>query len=156
MISPRILNLLEKAKVKYKIVEHKKVFTAFDKAKTLKISPQIVGKTVIIKGKKQLFLFLIPANKNLDLKKIKKKIKEEKIKIASEKLIKNKMKGVKLGAIPPFGILWKIPTFVDKSFLQEKKIIVNSGQWNFSLEIFPKDFQKIIPNLIWGSFSKKK
>jgi prolyl-tRNA editing enzyme YbaK/EbsC (Cys-tRNA(Pro) deacylase) len=33
---------------------------------------------------------LIPANKNLDLKKIKKKIGKEKIELASERLLKRK------------------------------------------------------------------
>lgn len=155
-VPKKIINFLEKAKVKYQILKHKTVYTAFDKSQTLKVSEKIVGKTLVLKSKKDLFLILIPTDKNLDLKKIKKTIGEDGVDFASEKLIKNKLKGVKVGAIPPFGNLWKIKTFVDKSFRKEKKIILNSGDWNFSIEISPKDLQKLVPDLIWGSFSKKK
>jgi len=103
-----------------------------------------------------LVFVLIPASKKLDLKKIKKKIDKEKIELASERLIKKRIKGVKLGAIPPFGNLWKCQTFVDNSIKREKEIILNGGDWNFSIKIFTKDLKKLIPDLVFGSFSKKK
>jgi Ala-tRNA(Pro) deacylase len=161
-VPQKIINFLEKAKVKYEIIEHKTVFTAFDKSQTLKVPEKIVGKTLILKSNNSLVFVLIPANKNLDLKKIKKKIEKdaerpkEKVELASERLIKKKIKGVKLGAIPPFGNLWKCQTFVDNSIKREKEIIVNGGDWNFSIKILTKDLKKLIPDLVFGSFSKKK
>lgn len=155
-IPQKIINFLDKSKVKYKILEHKTVFTAFDKSQTLKVSPKIIGKTLVLKIDKELFLILIGANKFLDLKKLKKKIHGEKIDFASEKLIKNKIKGVKVGAIPPFGNLWKMQTLVDNSLKREKKIILNSGDWNFSIEISPKALEKLVPDLVWVNISKRK
>ena len=155
-VPKKIINFLEKSKVKYEIIKHKTVFTAFDKSQTLKVPEKIVGKTLILKTNNSLAFVLIPANKNLDIKKIKKKIKKEKVEFASERLIKNKIKGVKLGAIPPFGNLWKYPTFIDNSIKKEKEIILNGGDWNFSIKIFTKDLKKLIPDLVCGSFSKKK
>jgi len=155
-ISKKIINFLEKSKVKYEIIKHKTVFTAFDKSQTLKVPEKIVGKTLILKSDNSLIFVLIPANKNLNLKKIKKKIGKEKVELASERLIKNKIKGIKLGAIPPFGNLWKYQTFVDNSIKREKEIILNGGDWNFSIKIFTKDLKKLIPDLVFGSFSKKK
>jgi Ala-tRNA(Pro) deacylase len=155
-ISKKIINFLEKSKVKYEIIKHKTVFTAFDKSQTLKVPEKIVGKTLILKSDNSLIFVLIPANKNLNLKKIKKKIGKEKVELASERLIKNKIKGIKLGAIPPFGNLWKYQTFVDNSLKKEKEIILNGGDWNFSIKIFTKDLKKLIPDLVFGSFSKKK
>lgn len=155
-VPKKIINLLEKAKVNYKILEHKTVFTAFDKSQTLKVPPRIVGKTLLLKGDKELFLCLIPADKNLDLKKVKKVIKKKKVELATERTIKNKLKGAKPGAIPPFGNLWKIKTLVEKSLKKENKIILNSGTWNFSIEISPKDLSKLVEDLVWASISKKK
>jgi Ala-tRNA(Pro) deacylase len=136
-------------------LEHKKVFTAFDKSQTLKVPEKIVGKTLVVKFNNNLAIVLISANKNLDFKKLKKILGKE-TKLVSEKLIKNKIKGVKLGAIPPFGGLWGMRTFVDKSLKREKKIILNSGDWQFSIEISPKNLEKLSKDLTWGNFSKKK
>lgn len=148
-IPVKVLKFLEKAKVKYEPVKHKKVYTAYDKAATLKVPLKIVGKTLVVKLDRNLALFLIPANKNLDKKKLK-------AKFVSERVIKNKLKGVKVGAIPPFGSLWKLPTFIDRGLLKNPKIIVNAGDYKWSLKISPAIFKKLLPDLIFGKFNKAK
>jgi len=156
MIPRKIINFLEKSKVKYEIVKHKTVYTAFDKAQTLKVPEKIISKTLVLKMDGKLAMALIPANKNLNKEKIKKLTKAKKVDLASEKLIKNRLKGVKVGAIPPFGNLWGFQIFADKSLTKEKEIILNGGDYNFSIKIKPKEIKKLVPDLIEGNFSKAK
>jgi prolyl-tRNA editing enzyme YbaK/EbsC (Cys-tRNA(Pro) deacylase) len=129
MLVPRkVLNFLKKNKIKYEIIEHKTVYTAFDKARTLKLKPDIIGKTLILK----------------------------KIEFVSERLMKNKLKGIKIGATPPFGELFGFPTFINKSLLNKPKIIVNSGHYNSSVKIKGSFLKKLMPDMIVGSFAKSK
>ncbi len=165
-VPKKVINFLEKNRARYEIVEHRTVYTAFDKVKTLKVKPNIVGKTLVLKGDKDLIFVLIPANKNLDKNKFKKivniwrkkqgKKSVKKIEFVSERVIKNKIKGVKLGAIPPFGSLFGYPTFVNKSLLSQRKIILNSGIPDFSVRITTASFKKIIPDMISANFVKAK
>jgi len=165
-IPKKIIKYLEKAKVKYEPIEHKTVYTAFDKARTLKVKKNIIGKTLILKTDKDLVVCLISANKNLDKNKFKKvanlkrkkigKKSIKKIEFVSERVMKNKFKGVKIGAVPPFGSLWQLQTFIDRSFLKNPKIILNAGDYNWSIKITPKSFKKLIPGLIIGNISKKR
>jgi len=166
-ISKKIINFLEKSKVKYEIIKHKTVYTAFDKSRTLKEKTNIVGKTLVLKiSPKEMVIVLIPGDKNLDKVKIKKIInlqrkKEDKkivkkIEFASERLMKNRFKGMKIGAVTPFGNLFKISTFVNKSLLNKKKIILNSGCHDQSIVIKGNDFEKIVPSLVKGSFVKPR
>ena len=148
-IPVKVLKFLEKAKVKYEPAKHKKVYTAYDKAATLRVPLKIVGKTLVVKLDRNLALFLIPANKNLDKRKLK-------AKFVSERVIKNKLKGVKVGAIPPFGSLWKLLTYVDRTLLKAPKIFVNAGDYNWSLKINPASLRKLLPSVILGNFSKAK
>lgn len=149
VIPQKVVKYLDRAKVKYEPVKHKKVYTAYDKAATLRVPLKIVGKTLVVKLDRNLALFLIPANKNLDKKKLK-------AKFVSERVIKNKLKGVKVGAIPPFGSLWKLPTFIDRGLMKNPKIIVNAGDYNWSLKISPASLKKLLPSVILGNFSKAK
>lgn len=182
-ISQKIIKFLETAKVKYEPIEHRIVYTAFDKAATLKVKPNLIGKTLVLKidpAGKNLVIVLIPANKNLDKNKLKKTINDYKKKIGekpiknldfvSEKLMKNKLKarlpspgakatggqGVKIGAVPPFGNLFGLTTFIDRGVLKNPKIIVNSGEYNFSIKISPTELKKLVPDLITGNFSKSR
>jgi prolyl-tRNA editing enzyme YbaK/EbsC (Cys-tRNA(Pro) deacylase) len=61
-----------------------------------------------------------------------------------------------VGAIPPFGNLWRIPTFIDKSLLNQPKIIINGGDYKWSIKINPAVFRKLISDLIVGNFNKAK
>ena len=157
VIPSKVLKFLEKANVKYEPIQHRTVYTAYDKAATLRVAQKIVGKTLVVSLDKNLALVLIPANKNLDKNKLKKLSRTKKIDFVSERVIKNKLKGVKVGVIPPFGSLWKLPTFVDRSLLKAPKIIVNGGDYNFSIKISPASLKKLMPEtLIVGNFTKSR
>lgn len=155
-VPPKIINLLNKAKIKHEIIKHRTVYTAFDKAQTLRVSEKNIGKTLILKTDNKLVFTLIPANKNLDKNKFKKISKAKKIDFATEKLIKNKIKGVKVGAVPPFGNLWSAPTFIDRALINQPKIIINGGDYQWSIKISGANFKKLIPDLVIGSFSKPR
>lgn len=169
-ISSKIIKFLDSKKIKYEIVNHKTVYTAYDKAATLKVKPNVIGKTLVLKVDKDLIMVLVPGNKNLDLLKIKKAVNEQtrlreaearfgeakarlrsgkasarqgKIGFVSETIIKNKFKGVKLGAIPPFGEIYKLPVFVDRGLAKEKNIFVNSGIYEASFKVSPKIFHEV-------------
>jgi len=167
MFSKTLKSYLDKSKIKYEIIEHRTVFTALDKAATLKVKPAMVGKTVIVSlDNKNYALGLIPANKNLDKQKVlvafnklRQKANEKnykKIDFATEKWMKANIKGVKLGATPPFGVLYKLPFFIDNSLAKQLKIIVNGGEYELSLKLSPTSLIKLSPNTIKGGFSMAK
>ena len=153
-IPKKIINFLEKNKIKYEPIKHRTVYTAFDKAATLKVPQKIVGKTLVVKLDKNPAIVLIPANKNLDKEKLKKVAKVKGVDFIKEAWMKKNLKGVKVGAIPPFGNLWGLATFIDRSLINQSKIIVNGGDYNWSIKITPATLKKLIPDLLIGSFSK--
>jgi len=164
-MNKRIEKFLNENKIKYEAVLHKKVFTAIDKAATLRVKPKLSGKTLVLKADKDFVMALIPANKNLNKEALKKVINVQrkksgqtrikKIDFATEAKIKKVFKGAKIGGVVPFGALWKKIIFVEKLFLKEKFIFINSGDYFQSLKISPKIFQKL-PDCFFGSFSKSK
>ena len=182
MLSKTIQKFLDANKIKYEIIEHKTVYTAFDKAATLRAKLQEVGKTVVVCfDKKHYMLGLIPANKNLDKKKLLKtvniwlkkqnknsdgrirmpqnsrpEVRYSNADFAKEAWMKNNFKGVKLGATPPFGLLYKLPFFLDNALTKPSKIIINGGQYEISIKLSPVNLAKLNPGTIKGSFSMAK
>jgi len=168
MLSKTIQKFLDTNKIKYEVIEHKTVYTAFDKAATLRAKPTEVGKTVIVCfDSKNYVLGLIPANKNLDQKKVlaafnklRAKNKEknyQKIDFAKEQWMKNNFKGIDLGSTPPLGTLYKLPFFIDNSLLKPAKIVVNGGAYELSIKLAPASSIKLNSGtLIKGSFSIAK
>lgn len=155
-INKTILKLLEDNKVKYEILTHRKVYTAFDASQTLKVHPQEIAKSLIIKIKKDFYMVILGANKNIDFKKIAKKFKvaQKDIQIPSEKILSNRFK-IKPGSAHVFSSLYKIPAIMDKSFADLKEAIFSSGSFTESFKIKLKDYLKIEENEIF-SFGKAK
>ncbi len=158
-------NLLEKNKIKHEVIDHKKVYTALDSAETQHIKPQEIVKTLVMKiNPRKYVLALIPANKNLDKKKFLKDVnkwlkkEEEKavksVEFAKEVWMKKNIKG-KIGATIPLGSLSKMATFIDKSLLKNKNLIINTGDYEKSIKLATKKFLEL-EEMIKGSFSEAK
>src|SRR3989338_11403257 len=99
-ISKQLEKLLKTNKIKYEVVEHRKVFTAFDSAETQDVKLTEVAKAVLLKGKKGLYLAVLPAGNNCDFKALT-KLTVDKASMAKEKDI-NKNINAKIGLIAPF------------------------------------------------------
>lgn len=161
-IPKSILKFLDSKKAKYEIISHRVVYTAQDKAATLKVDPKSVIKTVVVKIDKDYAIALISANKNLDKIKLRVIINKNRktdarpvksVEFAKEAWMKNNIPG-KIGANSPFSC--DLPVFVDNILLKQNKFIVNSGEYNQSFEMTRQNFEKAMGEYVKGNFSKTK
>ncbi len=163
-ISKKLLKILIDNKVKHEIIKHKKVFTAYDAAATLKVKLNTIAKSLLIKmnkslehGQKPYAIAMVPADKNIDLKKLAKVMTTKdtritKVEIPKEAAMKVHFK-VKPGTMGAFGSLYKLSVFVDKSL--KGAIIFTSGDFTESIKMNIADFIKL-ENAKTGNFSVAK
>jgi len=155
-VPKKVEGFLAKVGAKYELVGHRTVYTAFDKAATLKIKPGTVAKVLTLKIGKELVLAAMGSDKNLNIEKLQKLAKTEKIAFAKEKAIVETFKGIDPGAIPPFAGLWNLPVFCDKKILESPKIILSAGSYESSLVIISAGFKKANPEMVVGIISAPK
>jgi Ala-tRNA(Pro) deacylase len=158
----KLTNYLDKNKIKYNIIEHKKVYTTYDAAQTQKVPLKTVAKTLLVKGDNVFAFAVIPGHRKLDIQKLKKVMnkhleqegekKVKKLNIANETQIKRNITK-KIGALPPFGSIFKHPTYADKMLLKNSKLNLNAGSFTESLEMTSAQYKKA-EDLVEGSFSK--
>ena len=156
----KLVKYLEKAGVKHNILEHKTVYTAYDTAVTMGKKLNEVVKALLVAADKDYYLVVLPADHNLDFKKLAvqigkitgKKIKA--VKIPGEKVMEKLLK-VKAGAMSAFGGFHKLPIVLEKNLLKTGKAVFASGSFNHSVEMAVKDFVKL-ENAALGSFGVKK
>lgn len=163
-ISQKIVNYLENNKYKYSVIEHRTTYTAWDTAQTEKVKPREVAKSLVLSVDKEWIVALIPADKNLDKKKLlavfnKQRKKEgeknaKKVGFAAEAWMKKNIPG-KVGAIPPFREILKREIYVDKLLEKNKKIYLGSGEYDFSILMNTSQYLKKEKPVL-GAFSMKK
>jgi prolyl-tRNA editing enzyme YbaK/EbsC (Cys-tRNA(Pro) deacylase) len=138
----KIIKYLEDNKVKFEEIAHKTAYTAYDAAQTLKAKLSEIGKPLVVKADGKYMLILLPADKQLDIKKLKKELKVKKVEIVNEKVMAKALK-LKKEAVGAFGKLRQLQTFVDKNILKNKKVIFATSDFKKSIKMAAKDFVKL-------------
>ncbi|MEK7211360.1 MAG: YbaK/EbsC family protein [Patescibacteria group bacterium] len=141
-IPAKVLRHLQKNKTPHQVVRHKKVYTAFDLARTLDEKFEKIAKTLLVRADKRYVVVTIPAHYRLDLGKLKKVLKAKAVEIAKEPMIK-KVLNFRPGAIVPFGKLHKLETVFDAGLRKAKEVVVGAGSFTESLRMKVKDLEKL-------------
>lgn len=144
-VNKKITLHLGKQNVKFEVVPHKKVFTAYDLAQTLGAKLEDIAKTLLVrvefpavqKKTPGYYVVVVPASYYVDLDKVKKALKAAKVKLAPENVMKKL--GIEPGATSPFGSLRGVGVVVDKALLKTKEVIVGAESFTESLRLKVKD-----------------
>ncbi len=142
MIPKKVLNYLDKNKVKYEKLAHKTVYTAFDLANTLKEELKNVTKTLLVKADNRYVLVVLPAHYRLDMAKAKKALQAKKLEIVPEKAML-KILQIKPGQMTAFGKLHDLELWADRSLLKVEKGIIYAGSFTESLRLKVKDYLRL-------------
>jgi prolyl-tRNA editing enzyme YbaK/EbsC (Cys-tRNA(Pro) deacylase) len=138
-IPAKVKKYLDSKGVDYEELAHKTVYTAYDAAQTLKKQLKEIAKTILIEADKTHALVVLPADKKIDMEKLKKALGAKKISIPSEKVMIKVLK-IKPGTLSSFGRLHDLEVVVDKAMLGAKKMVVSTGSFTDSVFLKVKDF----------------
>jgi Cys-tRNA(Pro)/Cys-tRNA(Cys) deacylase len=108
-------------------------------AKILGEDPSRVFKTLVTTGKTgQHYVFDIPVNEELDLKKAAKAVGEKSIDMLPQKELLP-LTGYIHGGCSPIGMKKKFPTFIHNTAESLEKIYVSAGKVGYQIELLPSD-----------------
>ena len=113
-------------------------------AEVLGQNPNQVFKTLVtVSGKNINYVFVVPVNKELDLKKAAKAVGEKSIDmIKSKELLP--LTGYIHGGCSPIGMKKSFKTVIDESAKNYETIIFSGGKIGYQIEISLSDLEKVI------------
>lgn len=110
--------------------------------------PNIVYKTLVAQGaSKNIFVFIIPVEAELDLKKAAKAAGEKNVEMIPVKDIQ-KWTGYIRGGCSPIGMKKQYSTYIDQSASNLETIVVSGGKIGIQLEVSVEDLQKVSAGMI--------
>ena len=90
---------------------------------------------------------VLPGNEKIDFKKLKIIINKRSLSLATREEVEKATNCIP-GEVPPFGNIFKIKTYVDKSLLKNNEIAFNAGLMTKSIIMNVKDFLKIVNPIV--------
>ncbi|MBR1487113.1 MAG: Cys-tRNA(Pro) deacylase [Synergistaceae bacterium] len=136
-----VMRLLDGKKISYvsHTYEPDPSLSGEDIASILGEKTENVFKTLVTSGKTgAYYVFVVPVNKELDLKKAAKASGEKSISMLKQKELLP-LTGYVHGGCSPIGMKKHFPTFIHETALNCEKIFVSAGKVGFQIEINPSD-----------------
>lgn len=141
-----VMRMLDQKKIPYKSHCYKDTpaVSGLEVTRVLGEDPDRVFKTLVTSGKSgEHYVFIVPVNRELDLKKAARAVGEKSIEmIKSKELLP--LTGYIHGGCSPIGMKKFFRTTIDSSALRAETIFVSAGRIGFQVELAPEDLKKII------------
>ncbi|HPN37360.1 MAG TPA: Cys-tRNA(Pro) deacylase [Melioribacteraceae bacterium] len=140
------VRILESSKIDFRTFEYsfdEEGLDAITVANKINAEPEQVFKTLVSKSDSGYFVFCIPGNYELNLKKAATASSVKKIEMLPLKELTN-VTGYVRGGCSPIGMKKLFPTFIDETALLFDKIYVSAGIRGMQLFLKPTDLANII------------
>ena len=141
-----VMRILDQKKVKYKSYNYLETgaISGMEVAKALDENPNLTFKTLVTVGKtNNHYVFLVPVNKELDLKKAAKAVNEKNIEMVKSKELLA-LTGYIHGGCSPVGMKKSFKTVIDSSAKNYDKLIFSGGKIGYQVETTLDELKKVI------------
>lgn len=137
------MRILDRAGIEYSVQTYEcgEFTSGIDTADKLGQPYDKVFKTLVTKGEKDYFVFVLPINAELDLKKAAKSVSQKSLKMLHVKEI-NSVTGYIRGGCTAIGMKKKYRTVIDSSAESQDKIFISGGKIGTQIELSPLDLKK--------------
>ena len=140
MVKTNAMRILDTKGIQYQVVEYDVADGAIDGvsvAKKVGRDPDTVFKTLVtVSPTKKYYVFVVPVNKELDLKACAHQVGEKSVEMIPVKDI-NKITGYIRGGCSPIGMKKQYETVVDESCEALETITFSAGKIGYQVEIAP-------------------
>lgn len=142
-IPKQLIDCLKENKVDYEILHHPEAVTAQRIAQAEHVKGRRHAKVVMVKSGDEHLMTALPADHQIDLKKLR-KILGKAVSLDTEGEFKFLFPDCAVGAMPPLGNLYGVPTYVDKSLSQEEYIVFEAGTHTDAIKLSYRDYEKVV------------
>lgn len=138
-----IEEFLNSAGVKFKRHEHAAAYTAQEIAAEVHVSGDAVAKPVVVRADKKDVLCVLPASHKIDMGKLAKALKAKKCQLVKEDEVAKLFPDVEVGAEPPFGKPYGLPTVVDSHLAGCESVIFSAGSHRRAVQVRYEDYARL-------------
>ena len=139
----RLIECLDENKVRYEVLQHPEAVSAQRIAQAEHVKGRHHAKVVMVKSGDQHLMMVLPADHQIDLEKFEKAIGKA-VSLDNEQEFKTLFSDCAIGAMPPFGNLYGLPTYVEQSLAEQDYIVFEAGTHTDAIKMSYRDYEKIV------------
>ena len=144
----RCLEMLERNRVPHVHTSHANAYCARDVAEAEHLPPSMLAKTVIVHSADGYAMTVLPADCRVGLDELARTLSLEDVRLATEEEVRDRFPDCEVGAMPPFGVLYGVPVYLDVRLAKEKFIFFNAGTHRDAIHISFADYARLADPLL--------
>ena len=141
-IPAKLIEFLNQNKVPYQILHHPEAFTAQELAAIEHVKGKQHAKVVMVKTDGAPMMAVLPADHRVDLEKFDQLTGKPTV-LATEADFKMLFPDCAVGTMPPFGSLYGVETYVDRSLSENETIVFEAGTHSDAVKMRYGDFARV-------------
>jgi Ala-tRNA(Pro) deacylase len=134
---------LDEIGIPYRISRHPTSYTAQDLAAAEHVSGKQVIKPVVVQADGRLVMCALPASHRVDLSELRSQLQANQVNLADEADLSRVFDDCELGAEPPIGRLYGMPTLMDESLIADDKVTFQAGSHDCAITMAMSDYRKV-------------
>lgn len=144
MPAQKLRDFLDSHGAKYVTISHSLAYTAQEVAALAHVSGKEMAKTLVVKLDGKMTLVALPASEKLNLHRVGEATGAKAVELATEAEFGSLFPGCELGAMPPFGNLYGMDTYVTESLARDPEIAFNAGTHTEVIRMSYADFERLV------------
>ena len=140
----KLKSFLDEKGVKYVTIRHSPAFTAQEIAATAHVPGRELAKTVMVEIDGRMAMAVLPASHQVDLELLRATTGAEEVKLATEDDFMRLFADCEVGAMPPFGNLYGMETYVADKLTDDEEIAFNAGNHTELIKLAYSDFARLV------------
>lgn len=139
----RLHTFLISRQAKYKEISHGAAVTAQEQAAVMKTPGMRMAKVLIVKARDGFVMAVVPAATQADLDRLKGLIGHDDVRLATVEEMGAVVPDCMPGAIPAFGALYGLRTFVDRQLLTAPEVTMAAGSPGSAIRLRSAEFRRL-------------
>ena len=139
-----VLEYLKEQACAYKVTEHSPVYTAGQLAEVEHVPQRKVAKSVAVRADNgRFYLCVLPADRKVSLYALEQHLDAQNVRLATEHEMQSLFTDADVGAEPPFGGLYNLPTLMDRTLAKDKEIVFQAGTHDRSVWLSMDEYKRL-------------
>jgi Ala-tRNA(Pro) deacylase len=140
----RLENYLRENQVRFEEHHHPRAVSAQEVAASEHVPGRMLAKTVMVLADGEMVMLALPAPYQVDLEKAAAALGVDEVRLAEEEEFEDSFPDCEVGAMPPFGNLYGVPVYVEKTLAEDETIVFRSGTHTETMSVSYSDFERLV------------
>jgi Ala-tRNA(Pro) deacylase len=155
-IPTRLSGYLSEHGTHYAVRAHPHSHSSAETARLANVRPHQLAKSVILEDEQGPVMAVLPADQQVQVGRLSQMLGRRKLHLSNEDSIAALFADCELGAVPPLGMPWGVPTIVDTELDTSEVVCLEGGDHESVLVVSNAQFRELMREARRGHFCKAR